>query len=116
MNLLEETKKMLKDNHKTINDIKWIGTDKYYIDINEFLEKADVNYDDGYGAPEVATNLKIVGDDWWMERHEYDGSEWWEFKSMIKKPNKKLELKTLFAKSVGWETLEEANNVNWENE
>lgn len=24
----------------------------------------------------------VVGDDWWLERHEYDGSEWWEFKRL----------------------------------
>ena len=113
MNLLKETKEILKDNNKTINDIVWIGTSKHYIDIAKFLEKANCEYDDSYGAPEVATNLKIVGDNWWLERHEYDGSEWWEYKDLPKKPNKKIELKTLFANSIGWETLEEANGINW---
>jgi hypothetical protein len=26
----------------------------------------------------------VIGSDWWLERHEYDGSEWWEFKSLPK--------------------------------
>ena len=28
----------------------------------------------------MAIDLKIIGKDWWMERREYDGAEWWEFK------------------------------------
>ena len=26
--------------------------------------------------------LKNLGRDFWLERHEYDGSEWWEYKSI----------------------------------
>jgi hypothetical protein len=33
----------------------------------------------------------VVGKDWWLERHEYDGSEWWEFKTM---PDKNKYLKS----------------------
>ena len=32
---------------------------------------------------------KIVGDNWWLERDEYDGAEGWEFKVMPIKPNSK---------------------------
>ena len=42
------------------------------------------NYDNGFGGAEVHGDLKIVGNDWWMERGEYDGSEWWEFKTLPK--------------------------------
>ena len=31
-------------------------------------------------------DLLIVGDDWWLERHEYDGAEWWEFKTLPCEP------------------------------
>lgn len=31
-------------------------------------------------------SLKIVGDNWWLERHEYDGAEWFEFKTLPQKP------------------------------
>ena len=89
-NLLEETIKILKEYRKEISDIKWIGSYDYYVNIDDFLRVADTNYDSGYGRQEVATNLFIVGDDWWLERHEYDGSEWWEFKSIPIKPNKVL--------------------------
>lgn len=36
----------------------------------------------GFGGAEVQLGLVVVGDDWWLERHEYDGSEWWEFKRL----------------------------------
>ena len=39
-------------------------------------------YDDGYGITEVNMGLKLVGKDFWLERHEYDGSEWWEYKTL----------------------------------
>ena len=40
----------------------------------------------GFGGAEVNENLFVVGADWWLERHEYDGSEWWEFKTLPTKP------------------------------
>lgn len=39
-----------------------------------------INYDDGYGGQEIDSSLVIVGDDWWLERAEYDGAGWFEFK------------------------------------
>lgn len=54
-----------------------------------------VEYYGGYGRTEVALDLMVVGNNWWLERAEYDGMEWWEFKQMPKKPKKELELKAL---------------------
>ena len=59
-NLLNETISIMKENNK--------------------------EYDDGYGETEVKDDLQIVGANWWLERHEYDGSEWWEFKSLPTQP------------------------------
>lgn len=124
-NLLEETKEILKDYNKKIEDIKWIGSNKNYIDIDKFLKIANIEYDSGYGSPEVAQNLIVVGDNWWLERHEYDGAEWWEHKEIPKKPNNKLDLKALtieqaeklkFDISCGWETLERINGIDKNNE
>lgn len=40
-----------------------------------------VMYDAGFGETVINPNLKIVGvDNWWLERAEYDGSEWWDYK------------------------------------
>ena len=124
INLLDETKDILADNYKTINDIKWIGNNKFYFDANEFLKIANVEYDDGYGAPEVAQDLLVVGDNWWLERHEYDGLEWWEYKEIPLKPNKKIKLRALtvgqakklgFNVRVGWENLKRLNNIKDDN-
>ena len=90
-NLLEETLECLEENGVELADVRWVGCREFQIPINEFLEKADAEYDSGYGWQEVATDLTVVGDNFWLERHEYDGSEWWEFKSMPMKPT---ELKT----------------------
>lgn len=52
----------------------------------------DVEYDNSFGYTKVALDLVVVGEDWWLERHEYwyenDCSGWWEFKRMPVKPTK----------------------------
>lgn len=110
MNLYEETIKTLEKNNKKIEDIEFIETDLNYewlgldateniveIDIDNFIELAKkTNYDNGYGGEEIPPTLKIVGKDWWIERNSYDGSEWWEFKTLPEKPKRKQELTTLF--------------------
>jgi hypothetical protein len=86
MNLLEETIKTLRDNGKTIFDIEWFGTTdcEYNCDLQELI---NIDYDDGYGVSEVPSDFILVGKDFWLERHEYDGSEWWEYKSIPEKPS-----------------------------
>lgn len=118
-NLLLETKEILEVNGKTIEDIKWVGNGKYFVDINKFLEISNTDYDDGYGSQQVACDLIVVGDDWWLERREYDGSEWWELKSMPSKPEEYMDLKYLTVEQaekngkrlVGWSNLKELNKV-----
>lgn len=107
MNLLKETKEILEDNGKTIEDIEWIGTGKHYIDKTKALELFNKEYDNGYGAQEVPENLLVVGKNWWLERHEYDGSEWWELKKMPQKPDNELKVKKIIGGM--WDTLEELN-------
>lgn len=85
MNLLEETKELLERNGKTIFDVLWIGTKDAVWDV-DIQQLFNVDYDDGFGGQEIPDELLVVGDDWWLERHEYDGSEWWEFKTMPVKP------------------------------
>lgn len=86
MNLLLETKEILRENGKNLSDVLWFGTEEYVIE--EDIQKAfDVNYDSGYGGAEISMDLLVVGDGFWLERHEYDGSEWWEYKEQPKKPS-----------------------------
>jgi len=87
MNLLKETIETLELYDKSPKDVRWVGTEdgKYAISWEEFEKIAkDVEYYSGYGLQEIPDNLVVVGDDWWLERAEYDGSEWWEFKTMPK--------------------------------
>ena len=81
-NLLEETIDILKRNGKTENDVIYCCGDSFKFTWENFKNISNVNYDDGYGSPEVARDLKVVGDNFWLERNEYDGSEWWEFKQI----------------------------------
>lgn len=119
-NLLKETKNILKEYNKDIDDIVWVGTYNHFVNKEDFIKLADTDYDGGYGAVNVATNLLIVGNDWWLERDEYDGSEWWEYKTMPSKPTEELELKVLTVKQArglgrkgcfGDQTLEELNEI-----
>lgn len=96
-NLLKETKEVLKERGKTLEDIEWIGSKDGYIALETFTKLADVQYDSGYGAAEVAQDLTIVGKDFYMTRGEYDGSEWWDYHSMdlFKKPDNELKVNRL---------------------
>ena len=82
--LLEETLEQLKAAGKSTDDVKWVGSrDGKFVAPWKVAEPMfNVDYDSGFGAQEVAPDLVVVGQDWWLERHEYDGSEWWEYKTM----------------------------------
>lgn len=111
-NLWKETIEALKVRHKTWDDVEWVGTRKIVIPKTVFEKAARaLNYDSGFGAQVVVEDLLIVGKDWFMERHEYDGAESWHFKEHPKKPEAvfdkpecKLEGK------YGWVDFEEANS------
>ena len=108
MNLLEETNKILTKNYKSWTDVRWIGSKDFYIPIDRFIEIAKfTNYDAGYGAPKIATDLVVVGDNFWLERHEYDGVEWWEYKELPIKPNVGSDIDTLQTRDIGYKTLME---------
>lgn len=81
-NLLDETLATLKANKKSTTDVVRVQWDKFYCTWEQFAKVASFTYDAGFGGAEVQTSLQVVGDDWWLERGEYDGSEWWEFKTM----------------------------------
>ena len=97
INLFDETLKILRDNSKTPDDVLWVGLldrDIACSDVTaigkttweDFAANANFVYDNGFGSIEINDRLVIVGDTWWLERHEYDGSEWWEFKQKFDEP------------------------------
>lgn len=80
--LLAETMSILEDYGKNSNDVLWVLNNQYKTSWSDFAKLADEFYDNGFGGTEVDENLIILGRDFWLERHEYDGSEWWEYKSI----------------------------------
>ena len=57
-------------------------TDEEY---EQFLKDLDFDYYSGYGGQELF-GIVLFNDNSWLERGEYDGSEWWEYKECPKIP------------------------------
>ena len=114
-NLLKETKLVLKENGKTIKDIVAVQGNDFGISVEDFLKLADTEYNAGYGSSKVAEDLIIIGNGFWLERAEYDGSEWWEYKEFPKILENIASVNALtvnqcnFYKFVGWKTLKKLN-------
>ena len=108
MNLLKETQAAIKSSGHRPKDIIFIGSEEtgHQCTWEEFQVLADQEYDAGYGAQEVARDLVIVfSDGSKMWRHEYDGSENWEYSKPFERPDKSLPIHCLFG--TYWPTLEE---------
>lgn len=97
-NLLEETLNVMKSCHKDWGDIDFIALkDNMTISVADFKKHANAEYDSGFGGAEVSENLVIVFKDGsWLERAEYDGSEWWEYKKTPEKPSGEGSFNQLF--------------------
>ena len=46
-------------------------------ELEEFLNSLDFVYNNGYGTDYIGGTV-MLSDGSWLERREYDGSEWWE--------------------------------------
>jgi hypothetical protein len=100
MNLLEETQCHLDRAGKTWNDVEYVilpdmsdlvagnrRVSNYFKGTAEefkaFAEEFFSAYDAGYGGTKVPTQTAIVfRDHTWLERDEYDGSEWWAYRCL----------------------------------
>lgn len=49
------------------------------------LDTLDFTYDNGYGGQELFGYI-VFTDGTWLERAEYDGSEWWTYKQIPPRP------------------------------
>ena len=111
-NLLSETIDFLAKHNLTLDDVKIFCGNDFQITRENFIELAsEINYDSGYGTQIIACDLKLIGNNWWAERYEYDGSEWWEFKTF---PTTNLPLQSVHSLCAhyikqGWKTLAELN-------
>jgi hypothetical protein len=105
INLLAETIKIMAEHGKTPVDVRWVSSrtshgwgGKYSVQLgtwDDFAKIADFKYDNGLGGAQISQGAIVAGDDWWLERGEYDGSEWWEFKTMPTRPIEPTPLKSM---------------------
>jgi len=94
-NLYKETISILEKYGKTFTDVRYIQNSESQITKDNFIQVAKhTNYRMG-GFVKIPLNLVIVGENWWLERHAFDGSEWWEYKERPIKINKCKEIVTL---------------------
>lgn len=101
-NFLEETIKDLESEgiNPEIEEVWVVDTNlKRKMSWSRFKQLANFEYDSGFGAEKINVYLQIQGKDWWMERHEYDGSEWWEFKRQPVLPESTAEVALYFYRS-----------------
>ena len=110
-NLLKETLAALDTYGYTVDDIEAVFGGAFAIPIDEFVELAKAtDYNAGYGAPEVATDLTVLMKDGsWYSRGEYDGSEWWQYNRRPSPPADVRHVTRLTAKCIGWEPLAQCN-------
>lgn len=81
INAQQELLQVLKSIEKNQSDISWMLVyTQSYSDISEAFTTIDdlgFTYDNGYGSQELF-GIVYFNDGTWLERGEYDGSEWWE--------------------------------------
>ncbi len=106
VNFKKEILHTLKGEGKTIQDIAYINVgDEYYCrkekaespsfcrvktTFEDWIDNQDFEYNAGYGMPIINEELAIVFKDGsWLEREEYDGSEWFAYRKKPENENKK---------------------------
>lgn len=106
-NLLRETIETMTDAGLTPDDVVFIGSaaSGHVCTWAEFQTLADVDYDAGYGSAQVAPDLEIrFRDGSFMDRGEYDGSEWWEMHRTFAEPTETRPIARLFVTDGGYES------------
>ena len=116
MNFKRETLEAIERSRHTIEDVMFIGSSdgKYRMTMDKFLQVSDFEYDDGYGAPEIAQDLIIYfKDKTYITRGEYDGSEWWQINNanVYSEDDDYVDFDKLKVnpRQIGWKTVEEIN-------
>lgn len=87
MNFLQETLRIMEVNKVDPDEVVYVFNDFGYCSWEEFEKVANFEYDNGYGVCYVGLDLVVRGSDWWLERREYDGAEWWSFRRFPEKEN-----------------------------
>ena len=116
-NLLYETREAIEQSKHHPRDIIFIGSkcSGHRCTWQEFIGLANQQYDSGYGSQEVALDLIIVfKDSSYLEREEYDGSEWWRLIEPFTMPLSNHIIRHLFKKGFMEDTLETINDKELE--
>jgi len=110
VNFKEETLDILKEHGKTFDDILFIQGNDFCVSNTkeEILQLMDFRYNNGFSGRKIVEDLIMVGKDFWLERHECDGSEWWEFKQLPVKLETEQKVHTFVIKHI-CDNLKEAN-------
>lgn len=88
MTFYDETFKAITDSAHWPTDVTFVGQNdgELGMDWVQFTNESQFIYDSGYGTAEIPANLIIqFNDGSWLERREYDGSEWWEYVPLMPK-------------------------------
>ena len=86
MNFKEETLKEISESGHEEKDVLFIGSKdgKLRISIEKFKEISDFDYDSGFGGQEIPQDLIVYfKDKSYLDRREYDGSEWWKYNELL---------------------------------
>ena len=115
MNLKIETLEAIKNSGYTQKEVLWVGSEdgELQLPLQKFLAIADVDYDSGSGAQEIAADLIVMfSDGRYIVRNEYEGSEGWSVINRKNNTKKGKPFTTVCVNQVGklgWETLKELN-------
>lgn len=94
-------------------DVLFIGTidGKYRMTWDKFRDKANFVYDNGYGSQIIAHDLIVYFcDGTFLERAEYDGSEWWEYRGLLSYVGGSQDFDILGLDEWHYGSVEEINN------
>lgn len=110
-NLLQETREAITKSGHSPDDVVFIGSEQsgHACTWGEFTNLADRDYDSGFGAAQVATDLVVVfRDGQKMWRGEHDGSEWWEYGTPFVAPAEPKPIRRIIGDL--WPSLAELND------
>lgn len=113
-NLLDETLEAITESGHTPADILFIGSldTGHRCTWQEFEVLANIEYEYSYGAQKVATDLVLAYcDGQRMQRGEFDGSEYWDYRRPYIDPTIVKKITSLFVSPprIGGQTIEQIN-------
>lgn len=115
INFFDETLEFIVQSGHKEEDVMFIGSadGRYRMNWEKFKEKANFFYDCGFGASEIAVDLIVYfNDGTYMDRGEYDGSEWWQYHGLLNfsEEDEYKDFNILGGSEYMWNSVEMMNN------